>query len=512
MDQPLLYAGLLACAAAAACGLLPLATRTRLLALAAALVLAPVLVIADNWQGDRLSSLRDHPELLALGVIAALAALLVLGLVIRRRPELLAPALIAALPFRIPVDLGGGSANLLLPLYVLIAGGVVAALLAERGAWSVEHGATGRAAGSGREPALDRGWLRWTGTALAGFLFLYALQAGYADDISPAVEDVSFFLAPFAALFLLLERAEWDAQLVRTVVVVLAVEGLLFALVAAVQYATGDLFWNDKVIAGNEAHPYFRVNSLFWDPNILGRYLAVSMVALAAVVAFGRRRAELLAASALFVVMLATLVVTYSQSSMIALLAGALVLVATRWGIVAGVGAAALTALALTASLALIGGGGLSTESTGRSGLIEGGLHIAEDAPLGGAGSGSFADEFTARYGAAEGIAVESHTTPVTVLAEQGAVGILAYAAVLAITIGGLLAAAGPALRGRARGTPLAAAILAIYAVMVVHSLGYAAFFTDPITWALLAVAAATLVRAPARQPRAAAPAAQMIG
>ncbi len=45
-----------------------------------------------------------------------------------------------------------------------------------------------------------------------------------------------------------------------------------------------------------------------------------------------------------------------------------------------------------------------------------------------GLGSGGFADEFTARYYEGEGFAAESHTEPVTVAAEQGIVGLLAYA------------------------------------------------------------------------------------
>ena len=65
------------------------------------------------------------------------------------------------------------------------------------------------------------------------------------------------------------------------------------------------------------------------------------------------------------------------------------------------------------------------------------------------------------------------------------------------VTIGALLSAAGLTLRDGARGTPLAATLLAIYAVMLVHSLGYAAFFIDPITWVVLAIAATALVRAP---------------
>jgi hypothetical protein len=34
---------------------------------------------------------------------------------------------------------------------------------------------------------------------------------------------------------------------------------------------------------------------------------------------------------------------------------------------------------------------------------------------------------------------------------------------------------------------------------MLVHSLGYAALFTDPITWAVLGIAAAALSTPPAR-------------
>jgi O-antigen ligase len=285
---------------------------------------------------------------------------------------------------------------------------------------------------------------------------------------------------------------------------VLAIEGVVFALVAGYQYAAQDLFWNDKVIAGNEAHQYFRVNSLFFDPNILGRYLAVTMVALAAVVAYGRRRAELIGASVVFVLLLATLVVTFSQSSTIALMAGILVLVAARWGLAQGVAAGVAVVVLLAASIALISGGGLTDEdSSGRKGLIDGGIEMAKDAPVLGVGSGGFADEFRDRYGAAEGFSAESHTEPITVVAEQGVVGLLAYLALLGATIGGLVLALGPRLTKPARGSPLAAGLAAIYALLLVHSLGYAAYLTDPVTWAVLAFAAGTLAPLPAREAEA---------
>ena len=488
MDAPLLWIATVVCALLAAAGVVPAFNRrVRIGALTAAVLLAPALVLADSWDSDRIADLRDRPSLLLAAVVAAVIGLFVLGWFFRRKPLWLAPALIAAMPFRVPIDLGGGDANLLLPLYAVIAGGLAAT------AW-----------GAWRDPApedeaIDRGpWIGAVGWALAGVVVLYALQLAYADDITHGLQNVAFFIAPFAALYLLLSDVDWDRALLRTVVLVLAIEGLLFLVVGVAEYVSGELLWNDKVISGNEAHTYFRVNSLFWDPNILGRYLAVTMTVLAAVVAYGRRPREVWGAAACFAALLVLLLISYSQTSTLALFAGLLVLVAARWGVARGVGAGVATAIALAAAVALIAGGGVRSETTsGRSGLIDGGLEIARDHPVAGIGSGAFGDEFTARYYEGEGFAAESHTEPVTVAAEQGAIGLVAYAAFLVVTFGALLSATGLALGGRARGTALAATLLAIYALMFVHSLGYAAFLIDPITWAVLAIAGAALVRVP---------------
>ena len=488
MDAPLLWIATVVCALLAAAGVVPAFNRrVRIGALTAAVLLAPALVLADSWDSDRIADLRDRPSLLLAAVVAAVIGLFVLGWFFRRKPLWLAPALIAAMPFRVPIDLGGGDANLLLPLYAVIAGGLAATVW---GAWRDP---------APEDEATDRGpWIGAVGWALAGVVVLYALQLAYADDITHGLQNVAFFIAPFAALYLLLSDVDWDRALLRTVVLVLAIEGLLFLVVGVAEYVSGELLWNDKVISGNEAHTYFRVNSLFWDPNILGRYLAVTMTVLAAVVAYGRRPREVWGAAACFAALLVLLLISYSQTSTLALFAGLLVLVAARWGVARGVGAGVATAIALAAAVALIAGGGLSSETTsGRSGLIDGGLEIARDHPVAGIGSGAFGDEFTARYYEGEGFAAESHTEPVTVAAEQGAIGLVAYAAFLVVTFGALLSATGLALGGRARGTALAATLLAIYALMFVHSLGYAAFLIDPITWAVLAIAGAALVRVP---------------
>ena len=349
MDSPLLWIGTLTCAAFAAVALLPLARPARVVALTTALLIAPVLILGDNWDSSRISDLRDRPSLVAAGLLAGAVGLIVLALIFRKRPLLLAPALIATMPFRIPIDLGSGEElKILLPLYAVIAGGVLAALV---GVW-VDAGENG--APPDRPPnrrRAERGWLRWIGPALAAIVVLYALQAGYADDLTPALQNVAFFLAPFAALYYMVEHTKWDAAALRTIVWVLAVEGLIFVAVGIYQYVSGDLFWNDKVIAGNEAHTYFRVNSLFFDPNILGRYLVVAMAVLAAVVAYGRRSRDIYACGALYVVLLVLLVFSFSQTSSIALFAALCVLIAARWGLFAGVGAGAATLVALALSI-----------------------------------------------------------------------------------------------------------------------------------------------------------------
>ena len=93
----------------------------------AALVLFPALILGDQWHSHQIVDLRDHPmRLLALGVLAvAVAAALAYSF--RRWPVLLPLAIVAALPFRVPLHAGGDTANLLVPLYLVIAGGVLAA-------------------------------------------------------------------------------------------------------------------------------------------------------------------------------------------------------------------------------------------------------------------------------------------------------------------------------------------------------------------------------------------------
>ncbi len=479
MDSLALWIGMFTAALAAAAALWLPDRRTALTALTVAMLLAPVLIAADNWNSNQFLDLRDSPALLAAAAALGAALIAAGAAILVRHPRLLPLALIAVLPFRIPLDFGGSSANLLLPLYAVLAAGLVAAWVRPERVFAE--------APSGRSRLIAA-----ISPLLAVVVVLYTLQGAYVDDLGTAVENLCFFFIPFAALFLFLVATPWDGRLLRMVVVLLAIEGLVFALIGFGQFATGELFWNQKVIDGNEAHAYFRVNSLFFDPNIMGRYLAITMVALAAVATWGLRR-DALRASAAFAVLLAALVLTFSQTSILALIAGLLALVLARWGLSRAVLASAAALAALALAVFGLGGGGLTAETTGRTGLVSGGLEIAGDRPLTGYGSGSFAAQFTSRFGAADGIAVESHTEPITVAAEQGLIGLIGYAALLLVPALGLWRSAGMGL-GPAR-VPIVATVLAAFVAMIVHSFGYAAFLSDPITWTLLALAVALPTR-----------------
>jgi O-antigen ligase len=122
---------------------------------------------------------------------------------------------------------------------------------------------------------------------------------------------------------------------------------------------------------------------------------------------------------------------------------------------------------------------------------MRGGLSMFTDRPLFGFGSGAFAKEFREReaVGSREA-ASASHTIPITVAAEQGVPGLAAYAAVLIASFGLLFQGLGR-LRDRAPPARLVtrAYLAAAYGGLVLHTLLYAAFLEDPITWTLLAAA-----------------------
>ena len=144
--------------------------------------------------------------------------------------------------------------------------------------------------GPARRPTSSHGPVAWLPRILAAVVVLYGLQVLYSADFSKGLQDVCFFYVPFAVAYGLLSDFKWDRKLLTWVLWVVAIEAVLFVLVGSVEYLTRGLFWNHQVIRSNEFHTYFRVNSVFWDPNIYGRYLALAIVVAMAALLWAKER------------------------------------------------------------------------------------------------------------------------------------------------------------------------------------------------------------------------------
>src|SRR4051812_18922199 len=471
--------GMVAASGLAAGAVLAPSPRARALAMLGALALTPVLLVAEIWNTSQMASVRDRPSLALAAAAGGLAVVAVLALAMARRPTLIAVLALGALPFRIPIDAGGSTTNLLIPLYVVIGAGALA--------WLVPRLRRPERFGFER----GNGVLEWL---LVGLVVLYALQSAYSDDRAKALEQVVFFYVPFALLFVVLRDVEWTPRRLRIGLLVLVGLALAFAAVGFWEYQARELLLNPKVIASNQVEEYFRVNSLFFDPNIYGRFLALVMIALAGVLLWSRRPRDVWIAAAALAVLWGGLLLTLSQSSFAALLAGLAVLAVLRFGwrlvvpmLAAGAIAAVVLVVAFPHALRVDLGSSESIDqaTSGRYDLIHGGLRLGRERPVAGWGAGSFAHQFRRHEKSSIARAQSaSHTIPVTVLAEQGALGLLVYLALLVAALARLLG-------GGVRSAPARAVIAAAFVALVVHTWMYAAFLEDPVTWTLLGIGTA---------------------
>jgi O-antigen ligase len=466
-------AGLIVVALLAAAAHLAPSTRGRALSMAGALTLSPVLLIAHMWDGPQVQAVGERPAMAGAGAALGLVAMSGLAWLFLRRPGALALAAVTLMPFRLPIPIGATTANLLVPLYLVIGSGALAYIVScLRGGRKSE----------GRRPGAAE-WL------LLGFVVLYAAQATYSSDFDRALQNTVLFYVPFAVLYALFARVSWTPELLRACLAVLVALAGVFCAVGFAQYATGTLLLNPKLMASNEYDPYFRANSLFFDPNIYGRFLVVVMLGVAAIVAWRSRTRDVLASAAVLAVLWCGLLTTLSRSSFGALLVGIAVLVALRgktrvvatvMGSTVALGAAVMLAAAPDRGE----GSSLRKSTSGRSDLMRGGGELFAQRPLAGWGSGAFAVEYRRQgKGPSEEAVSASHTIPLTVAVEQGLTGLGLYVA--------LLLAAGRAVSRRAQDSPSRAALTAVFAALVFHSLLYAAFLEEPLVWALLGSAVA---------------------
>jgi O-antigen ligase len=298
---------------------------------------------------------------------------------------------------------------------------------------------------------------------------------------------------PFGLLAIGFARLPWRGRWLTWLWGGLVATALAYAAVGGYQWLTRDVFWNPSVKVFNAYAPFFRVNSVFWDPSVYGRYLTVAVLASLAGILLGGIRGWRVAA--LYAVVAATwlgLLISFSQSSFVALAVGIVVAAAVVWGRRATLGLVVLGGITCAVLLAVpqvrgevVGKSrsGVNRVTSGRANLVGQGVRISLDHPVAGVGVGGFSHEYARRLGipGRDPKRVASHTTPVTVAAEAGLVGLcllawLAAAAFLAT------------LRGLGRGFTSRVALATGVALVAigVHSLFYASFFEDPMTWALL--------------------------
>jgi O-antigen ligase len=424
---------------------------------------------------------EDRRALLVAAGAFGLAAAAVGAVIIRRWPWAVALGALACAPARIPVDVGEVEANLLVPLY-----GVVAAAALALGYDLLR--------GDGRVREL--GPLAWPLAALVAWSGLALL---WTDDLREGAIDLLFFFLPFGVLAVCLARLPWSRAGLQLLYAMLAAMALVFAAVGIYQWLTRDIFWNPKVDVGNAFAPFYRVNSVFWDPSIYGRFLVIAILATLVIALCSTRREVVLGAAALIAVVWTGLLFSFSQSSFAALIAGVLLAAAFvwRWRSAAAVGLAAVAMLTVGFSAPQVRDNlldesrrGLDRATSGRWGLIEDGARIALDHPLEGVGLGSFKREYAERTGlrGEEPARAASHNTPITVAAETGLPGLALLIWLVAAAIVTALRRAG---RRRPTGRVSLFAALGLTAIAV-HSLFYDAFFEDPMSWGLFALAALT--------------------
>jgi O-antigen ligase len=435
---------------------------------AAEAMLVVALLPSDDL--ERLASAKGAAAV-ALGAVAAIAG----AWAFVRWPSVVPVALLLAAPFRIPVELGSQDAFLLLPLYVVLAAASLALLYR---AFQAEELAT--------IPI----WVAAPATAIVAWASVSLL---WALDPEEGSIVLLFFVFPFAALLAVVARSPYAAWLPRALATCLVGLAAVFAAIGLYQAWTHTLVFAQDLRVANAYTTYFRVTSLFKDPSIYGRQLVLALALLVVLLWLGRARG--LVAALLAGVIFAGLYFSYSQSGLVVLFATVLVaslLLADRLSrnVLIGVAAAMVVAGGAMAAVE-VADHGISRATSGRTRLVSVTGHVIANHPVAGVGIGSqplaAKEELDTRRRASKNA---SHTTPLTVLAELGAVGFLLYLAFLAGAVRLLWKAFR---RDRVLGLGLGVCFL----VLFLHSLFYSGFFEDPVMWGVLGVAAMLVAAKP---------------
>ncbi|TAK22319.1 MAG: hypothetical protein EPO26_11500 [Chloroflexota bacterium] len=343
-----------------------------------------------------------------------------------------------------------------------------------------------------------RGKIPFLAIALVGFAIVSLVYT--FDPIRGRNEALRLFFN-LALMFVVARFSRSEGRVYALASVWMAVASIL-SIVALWQYTSSVSFWNPQLQEGATR----RINATFADPNTFASFLNVA--ALFGVCLLATRRERPAPWSLGLGLSLAGLVVTYSRSGWLAFAIGVAV-----WGILFARGARALAlfglfligAVAVLIAVPSIGERLATLDSydnlSVRPWLIQAGLTIFGEHPIGGLGIGSFQLAVATDYAWAYPFwwyVTASHTSFVTTLAELGIVGMTITLLLLAAALyraWGIACdkAQTPRTRGLARG-----ALLGIV-VLVIAGQTIGALFEEPYIWMLLG-ALMVLGRSGARQ------------
>jgi hypothetical protein len=446
-----------------------LLSRTRLellagLAIATAGEALLAVALIPGHDLERFVKPATHLAALAFGllVLAAIAWAFV------RWPAAVPVALLAAAPFRVSTSVGTQNAYLLDPLYLVLAGSVLALVVRVL-------------RGQG-----DRALPRLIAVPAAAFVVYAGLSLTWTHDLRAGSIELLFFLFPFSALVVVIVRSPYRAWHPRALATTLVALGALFSAAALFQRLTHGHLLASDVARSNAYTSYFRVTSLFKDPSVFGRNVVIAIGVL--LVAMWLARVRFWLAAALVGFLFLGLLPAYSQSSYAALFAVTVAVSFVLGGrvlrrvVVVGAVVAILAGGAFVATTAVSDSARQAT--SGRTRLARVTWIAFEHHPLVGVGVGgqpqASKEEAKTQLSAKRD---KSHTTPLTVAAELGVLGLVIYAALMTATARLLYLVTQ---HNRALGLGAASVFLALF----VHSLFYAGFFEDPIAWGVIGVAA----------------------
>lgn len=451
-----------------------------------------------------------HAGVLVAIAVGGLAALALAAWSFRRWPMAVAPALALATAVRVPIPVNRGVDTgaapeylfLLVPLYLF----TVAALVAEAMDPDPLDG----------PPLWRRDPLRLPVTVLVAWAALSTLWT--AGQVQGAIRLACFWLLLPTAYHALWRAMRGTERWLPPVTALVGLGGVLGLVGIDQHFRRWLIFQNTNLEATEWQQVIFRVNAIFWDPNMFARFLILAGL-LAGTLWFAAesRRVRWLALG--FVPMLAAFYFTYSRSGwLVAVLIAAMVVwlrvgwkkavaalvalsivVASMFLIIRAPTFRRTTVQVLEATLGIAQDGRFELKAPvnrltgGRYGLMAGGLAMYGARPAAGWGLGSFPSVYPDyRPSDATPALRESHNSVITVAAELGTVGLVLLSWTL-FTAGRqasrAIAAARRARREGGDGThALAVAAAAGLVALLLHSMLYAALVEDPFTWVFLAL------------------------